>query len=232
MNIQRFIIDGELKPGSLRVSDKSVAHQLKTVLRLRSGDRVVLANGQGVEAEATLVEFENGAALFAVGRVMQNSAEPERAVVLYCAILKRENFEWVVQKATEVGVREIVPMLTKRTVKMGLNIERLKKIAQEAAEQSGRGVVPVMHEPVSLDDAFAHAKKNDANIFFDMDGEDISSVRLDGRRIGMFIGPEGGWDDTERKEARAAWCTFANLGKLVLRAETAAVVGSWAVISQ
>ena len=86
-------------------------------------------------------------------------------MTLYCAVLKRENFEWVVQKCTELGIRAIIPIVTTRTVKTGLKMDRLRIIAKEAAEQSGRGIIPVINNPLEFDRALEEAK-HQQNIFF------------------------------------------------------------------
>jgi 16S rRNA (uracil1498-N3)-methyltransferase len=147
-------------------------------------------------------------------------------VILYCSIIKRENFELMAQKATEVGVKEIVPLLSSRTIKLNIKSERVEKIIKEASEQSGRGKVPELHPPMTFKDALEHAKSNDLNLFFDPSGKIFSPLTQE-KKIGVFIGPEGGWDEDEIGLARAQNFQIVSLGKLVLRAETAAIVASF-----
>jgi 16S rRNA (uracil1498-N3)-methyltransferase len=165
-----------------------------------------------------------------------NKKESDTYGVLYCSILKRENFEWVVQKATECGIKEIVPVISARTIKLGFKKERLEKIIREAAEQSGRGELPILGEALKFEVALEKAKENDLNLFFEMDSPLIDKEQTGkAGKIGIFIGPEGGWNDEEletvKKEAgESDKFKMAGLGKTTLRAETAAVVASWAVM--
>ncbi len=179
----------------------------------------------------TLVPSRSGVVVDVLDRREVLTESSVRAV-LYCAMLKRENFELVVQKATECGVAEIVPIVTARTVKLGLKIDRLQKIAREAAEQSGRGIVPEIFDPMSLKESIVHAKQNNANILFEPSGSHFLGTlvpfRLDATKVamnrGLFIGPEGGWTDDEVDQMRGAGYHVVSLGPRVLRAETAAIV--------
>ena len=157
MRLNRFISDFDLEGQDLSVFDKDILNQVKNVLRLKSGQQILLADGKANEALAEIIEF--GGDFFRVKLLQKesNSNESARKVILYCSILKRENFELVAQKATEVGVAEIVPLICERTIKIGFKKERLVKIIKEAAEQSGRGILPVLYEPIS----FSQAVKQD-----------------------------------------------------------------------
>lgn len=226
MKRHRFIGAFDLSQTEFRLTDKELVHQIAKVLRLESGEQIVLCDGRGREVLVELREVANNAIVASATEKSRQTPEPSRDVILYCAILKRENFEIVVQKATEVGVAEIVPMLTRRTVKQNVKVERLREIAKEAAEQSGRGTVPAVHEPMGFEEAVEQAKKNDENLFFDVDGTS-GSVKIAAGRVGLFIGPEGGWDPEERAAAKKAGFVISSLGPLVLRGETAAIVASY-----
>jgi 16S rRNA (uracil1498-N3)-methyltransferase len=233
MRRHRFIGPFDLTQTSLRLFETELVRQVSLVLKLKPGEEIVLCDGKGKEAVVRLTTVEKKEVTGEVVERMKNTNEPTRHVVLYCAVLKRENFELVVQKATEVGVAEIVPLITRRTVKTGLKLERLRQIAKEAAEQSGRGVVPVVHEAIGFEEAIEQAKKLDQVFFLDMNGSVIplkTGIQPKQKAIGLFVGPEGGWDPDEVAQAKRAGFTSASLGKLVLRAETAAVVGSYLLI--
>ena len=118
------------------------------------------------EAVAKILLLAKDKAELEILETIKNKNESENHVNLYCSILKKENFELAVQKAVEVGVKEIIPIITARTVKLGLNHERLNKIIKEAAEQSGRGVLPKLDEAIIFDEALKLAKENDLNLFF------------------------------------------------------------------
>jgi len=226
MKVHRFILEftGD------KITDKEFVNQVHNVLKLKKGEQIILTDGKMKESLVEIVELNKSIVEVRILKTYQNENEPRVDVTLYCSILKRENFEWVVQKATEIGVKEIVPIISKRTVKLNLNQERLEKIAKEAVEQSGRGMVPVMKVPMHFEQALEDAKKNEVNVFFDASGERI--VDLAGKkRIGLFIGPEGGWDEKELELAKNNGYIIANLGKLTLRGETAAMVAAYKVLS-
>lgn len=228
MRLHRFILDVDLSQARLTVSDREVTNQILNVFRMAAGDSFVVCDGKGTEATVEIVEADK-IVVVDVGERRAVDAESATRTILYCALLKRENFELVVQKATECGVAEIVPVVTSRTVKLGAKLDRLQKIAREAAEQSGRGIVPVVHEPMSLKAAVAHAAGNAANIAFEIGAPTITPSRA--ASTGLFVGPEGGWDDAEVEQLRAAGYHVAGLGPRVLRAETAAIVASFIVTS-
>lgn len=229
MKVHRFLIKNcNLSSRLLRFYDREVVNQIKNVLKLRVGEEVVVGDGNENEARVRILEIKKDFVEGEISEVFKNENELDTAVVLYCALLKRENFEWVVQKATEVGVSEIVPVIARRTIKLGLNMGRLEKIAREAAEQSARGRIPVLQEAMSLVEALQDAHLNGVNLFFDKSGKlPEIGTNLYSERIGVFIGPEGGWDEGEIELAKEKKCEIVGLSPLTFRAETAAVVGSY-----
>ena len=234
MKIHRFFVAGGFLPQvselpkSVTISDEELFHQWKNVLRFKVGERVVLCDGKGTDASATIVGYGKKSVEVSILSLAKNESEPTRRVTLCCAALKRENFELIVQKAVEVGVSEIIPLITHRTIKTNIKRERLEKIAQEAAEQSGRGIVPVIHEIQSFDEALK-TTEGSASYFFDFAGEDFSSLKSDSSsaQVCLYIGPEGGWDDEERARAKASGLKIVNLGPRILRGETAAIVAAF-----
>jgi 16S rRNA (uracil1498-N3)-methyltransferase len=228
MRTHRFIVDAPLAVGQLTVHGTGLANQLANVLRLDVGDAVTLCDGKGMEASAAILSLAKNGVDFAVDSVMKNAAESDVRVTLYCAVLKRENFEVACQKATEAGAARIVPVVSRRTVKTGFRIDRLEKIVREAVEQSGRGVVPDIAEPKSFKEALADAEANALNVIFAVGGTPLDRIAVpDGAvRVGAFIGPEGGWDEDEVSACRERGFAVASLGPRVLRAETAAVVAT------
>jgi 16S rRNA (uracil1498-N3)-methyltransferase len=201
--------------------DRDTIHQIVAVLKLHAGEVMTVLDGKGNEIDVELDEVGKQVSGHMIDE-RKNLAEPKHEIVLYAAILKRENFEWAVQKAVECGVTSIVPVLTDRTIKKDVNIERLQAIAKEAAEQSGRGIIPVVEAPMKLDAALKHAKGE--KYFFDIGGETLASGSGD---ASLFIGPEGGWTDEERAKAKRAGAKIVSLGPRVLRGETAAAVAMY-----
>ncbi|MCL4406205.1 MAG: 16S rRNA (uracil(1498)-N(3))-methyltransferase [Patescibacteria group bacterium] len=228
MKQHRFIGNFAPEGGYLELRDEELVNQIKNVLKLKPGEEVVFGDGEGSEFTGTLKSFHPRFISFAAGERRQNTNDPAVKVVLYCALLKKENFEWVAEKATEVGARAIFPIISDRTVKLNLNIGRLRKIVKEAAEQSGRGFLPEVSEIIGFDEAMEQARDNELNIFFDPKGQTFEKPQwfsmYGDKRVGVFIGPEGGWTDREFAAAAENDYQIASLGNLVLRAETAAVI--------
>ncbi|TSA46451.1 16S rRNA (uracil(1498)-N(3))-methyltransferase [bacterium] len=234
MKLHRFIGDFDLKKNKILIADGDFLNQVRNVLRLKAGDRIILSDGRGAEAEGILEEIGKDGAVFRLSNHSENFNEPARKAVLYCALIKRENFEWVAQKATEVGVSKIVPVISERTVKLNLKRDRLLKIIKEAAEQSGRGIVPVLSEPINFGEALiAAVKNNDLNLIFVPQAPIIVSGMnfKKENKIGIFIGPEGGWTEKELEESHKVGLKSVSLGNLTLRSETAAVVASHIIIN-
>ncbi len=226
MKIHRFIIPDNLRTGDLEIRDKEIIGQIKNVLRLKVGEKIIIGNGKGQEAMAKITGIGKSSVVLKVQSLRENDNESKNSVTLYCSVLKKENFEFVVQKATEIGIKRIVPVISERTIKFGLNQERLEKIAKEAVEQSGRGMAPVILEPMYFEEAVTNTSEMDGVFFFDSSGKPIKENSLNGE-IAIFIGPEGGWTDLEVSLAKNNGFIIVSLGKLTLRAETAAIVASY-----
>ena len=197
MRLHRFIGDFDFNNKKLKIYDDELVGQIRNVLRLKKGDDLILADGKLNEASASIVDFGKGFVEVEISEITENKNEPQIKTTLYCSILKRENFELLAQKATEAGVAKIVPIRTKRTVKINLREDRLAKIMIEAAEQSGRGIVPVLEKTLSLEEALETAKENEINFFFDVSGSNLTAVSKGFNKAGIFIGPEGGWEERE-----------------------------------
>lgn len=226
MKIHRFIGSFNLQPGIFLLKDEDITRQINKVLRLKQGEKIILCDGKGNEAQAKIISIQKNQIKLQLNAL--TLLKPSRVqITLYCAALKRENFDWVVQKSTEVGVTTIIPILTERTVKQNLNLARLEKIAKEAAEQSGRSFVTEVRSPLALSEAFNQAKNNQLNLIFELGALPLSNQKVDHQTIGIFIGPEGGWTETEIQTAQKSGIQIAGLGKLTLRAETAAIVASY-----
>lgn len=237
MRLHRFIGNFDFSQDRFKIFDAEILNQAKNVLRLKKGNSIILADGKLNEAVVRIIEFDKKSLEVEILERNVNKNEPERRGILYCSILKRENFEWVVQKATEVGIKEIVPVISGRTIKLGLKKERLEKIIKEAAEQSGRGELPILREAIKFSEALENARQNDLNLFFEIGAELLDPAELremKSKKIGIFIGSEGGWSPEEVETIAGLTQEDKNfklrgLGSLTLRAETAAVTASWFV---
>lgn len=222
MRLHRFYIQDELSEGAEITSlDQERIHQWLSVFRFTAGDRVILFNGNGFEYEAEFLELHKKKAVLQVGE-KSIAWTPEKKIVLYMSVIKKDLFELVVEKATELGVSEIVPVFTQRSVVKNLNMERLERIAIEASEQCGRGDVPNIHEIKKLDEVLDGSV--DGLMVLDMGGENLSANNVDANYLGILIGPEGGWDEAERKMFQEKGIKSLSLGPTTLRGETAAIV--------
>lgn len=225
--IHRFLAKFDKSKESGSILDEKMLKQIKSVLKLKVGEEMALFDGSGEELLVRIVAIGKESIEYAlVERV--KAKEKERYAILYCAVLKKENFELVVQKATEVGIDKIVPLITKRTVKLGLKMERLQKIAEEASEQCGRSIIPKVSYPLEFHEAVQVAKENGLNLFYDMSGSRDGAVLQAEKSIGIFIGPEGGWSEEEIQFIETIKnFKIVSLGESTMRAETAAIIASY-----
>jgi len=234
MRLHRFYIDP--KYGSLATLQKDfifpseLLHQWKRVFRFVSGDKVILFDGSGFEYECEIVSLNNkhGVTELKVLKTRDKQQKAAKEVWLFATLIKKDNFEWIVQKATELGVSHIVPVVSERSEKKGLNLERAQKIVIEASEQSGRVTLPTIEEPKGLADVIQGVTQGMKCYAFDPTGETFmadgqSGVKSTNKAIGIFIGPEGGWSEKELEAFRSASISIYSIGSQILRAETAAV---------
>jgi len=202
--------------------------QLRGILRLEPGEQIILCDGTGDEAMVQIASVDKKSIVCHVLEQRTSKSEPERKATLYLAILKKENFELAVQKAVECGVSHIVPIITERTVKMGLNMQRLRKIIIEASEQSGRGIVPELSPVTSFEIAITNTNAEE-KVFFDPTGENYKS-KPHTTTAAIYIGPEGGFTESEITSAKENGFSIASLGPLILRGETGAVVATYRAV--
>lgn len=234
MKLHRFIGDYDFSKSEVEIIDPQIIKQIKAVLRLEKGELIILSDGKGNNAEVSITSLSLNKIVGTINKV-DKKIKSKRKVFLYLAVLKKENFEIAVQKAVEAGVSEIIPVITERTIKTGLNIERLKKIILEASEQSGRSFVPTLSPILNFKDAIEKGKDAEEKIIFtppcvenkDHRENEFYTPNKEAENISIFIGPEGGFANKEIKEAMNAGYITASLGHLTLRAETAALIATY-----
>lgn len=227
--IHRFICKFQKEGEGITIETGTVARQIQIILKLKEGETVSVCDGTGIIFDMVLTELTPQVR----GRVTKTHPYiPEvPEITMYVAILKRDLFELVVQKLTEIGVMHIIPLQTDRTVKLGLKLDRLESIAKEAAEVSGRATVPRIYEPVTFTGALEGRDTNVTHVFFDLDAPDLSTYALRGvTSIAGWVGPEGGWSEKEVQKVKEAGFTLASLASKTFRGETAAIVGSFALL--
>lgn len=207
------------------------ARYLLSVLRLEPGDEVVVFDGAGKEYRAALVEEYEGRVYLAIQQEVSPKRESPLLITLGQAILKGEKMKFVIQKATELGVQRIVPLFTSRTIPLvegereSLRRARWQRIAEEAAKQSGRSVVPEVVESQGLTEFLAMAT-GVRLILWEGEPTPLREVTKGiGRpsEITLLVGPEGGFAEAEVIAAQGEGFLVAGLGERVLRAETAAL---------
>src|SRR5579862_8329139 len=202
---------------------RSQLHQIRHVLRLHAGDQVAVFDGSGAEWLARL-EDDTAEVLAPVER----ATEPETQLTLYQALIKPARFEYVLQKGTELGISRFVPFVAARSVTTGERASRWRSITVEAAEQSGRRIVPAIDPVLSLDEALIEATREGVP-FMPWEGADrpkLGSVHRPSRQMALIIGPEGGFTEEEVVRARARGAVTVTLGRRILRSETAAIVAA------
>lgn len=211
---------------------EKAAHQIRNVFHMNPGDQVIVLDDSGWEYQVSLQLVSRKAVVGDVEFRTLVETEPAAEVTLFAALLKKDNFEWVLQKCTELGIGRIVPITTERTIigePSEHKIERWHRIVMEAAEQSGRVRLPHLENPIGLEEALQRIPQYDQTLFF-WEGArqgDLNQVIGDGRVMGpvaCLVGPEGGFSDDEAERVQNAGGLPISLGPRILRAETAAVV--------
>ncbi len=202
---------------------------LLSVLRCRKGDAVTVIDGKGRAYTAQIVSIVRKDVFIDITGELPLNAELPVQLTLCQGLLKGEKMDLVIQKATELGVAEIVPLVTERSiVKETRRLKRWQIIAEEAAEQCGRAVVPLVRDPEKLNDILAGEKVNGL-LFWEGGGRALSEamgVVDSGRTVYIFIGPEGGFTADEVCKAEGQGIVRTTLGKRILRAETAAIAAT------
>ena len=201
-------------------------HHLQKVLRLNAGDEIHVFDGRGNEYKCLILEFENKRAIARV--LMQvEPTEPESPIDLNLAValIKGDKFDLVIQKAVELGVSKVVPIITMRSdVKaknVGKKLERWRKIIIEASKQCGRATLMEIEAPQEFSELIDSAGGT-LVLFSEKNGDLFSNLKAD-KKITAVVGPEGGWDKSEIEAAQKSGFEVVTLGGRILRAETAAI---------
>ncbi len=222
MKLQRFFVGSTCEENTtLCIPSLELVNQLKNVFRFAKGDQVVLFDNSGYDFISRIEEIGKESVSLTVLEKLDNTVRPERETYLFSSIVKKDNFEWIVEKATELGVSHIIPLISDRTEKKDVNKERLMKIIIEASEQSGRGTIPVLHEVTNLTEClqqYGHVN----SIAWDPSAMKFSTKDIESVN-GAYIGPEGGWSQSELEQIKTHGLPVRSLGPQILRAETAVV---------
>ena len=209
---------------SFDIADKDLIHQWKTVFRYNVGSQVILFDGFGTDYLCLISSLRNSGATLEVVRKIKNPAKPKVSLTVCLAVIKKDNFEWAEQKATEIGATRIIPVLCERSEKKNLNVERLEKISVEASEQSGRGDVPKIENVHELKGLLNSNLLPNSVLALHPEGKTLGEViSLFPSEMAVIIGPEGGFSEAEVKILDSYNISKITLGHNILRAETATV---------
>lgn len=228
-----YVEKSQIIGDNIRISGDDFNH-IKNVLRMQVGESITICDGQGTDYYCRLETFTSSDVIAKIEEMNDTKSELPAKIYLFQGIPKKDKMEWIIQKAVELGVYQIIPVAMKRCVakiedgkKEQKKRERWQNIATSAAKQSGRGMIPSVREVMSWKEAIKFANTLEYNIIsYEQakgihDAHTIVKEACKRKSIGVFIGPEGGFDDTEFAMAKEAGILPITLGKRILRTETA-----------
>ncbi len=224
MKIHRFYVGDRIDlKHDFWLHDEELLLQWNKVLRFRSGQKIVLFDGERTDRLYEITEITAQEAHLKMTTDL-NRKLPETEIYLLWSLLKKDKNDWIIQKGTELGVSNFVPIISERCDRTDVSsgrIERWRKISIEAAEQSGRSDVPYIREPLNLVKAIDEYSGKITLLVADEEGE---RQEVENKIVGVLIGPEGGWSDSERQIFEDKSIANINIGNFTLRAETAAII--------
>ncbi len=227
-----FVTPDQVKDGEIWIEGADVNH-IKNVLRMKDGEELEVSDGSGITYLCTLVSATGEKVCAAIKEELQRDTELPSKLYLFQGLPKADKMELIIQKAVELGVYEVIPVTTKRAVvklddkKAGKKVERWNSISESGAKQSGRNVIPQVKEVMSFKNALEYAKTLDVLLIPYELAEGMMQTRqlieqiVPGQSVGIFIGPEGGFEVSEVESAMQYGAKPITLGKRILRTETA-----------
>ncbi len=219
----------DIEDDKIIIKGKEFRH-IKNVLRLKITDKIVVTTGDGEEYHSVILKIKSNFIVAKISKITRRSNEPGIYVGIAIAPPKAKRMEWFVEKATELGVSEIIPVLTKRSVVIpGYNkVKRWEKVAISAIKQSERSILPKIHEPISFEELLDNSIVFPVRfIAYEKQREGVLEENLRGNkatRVLVLIGPEGGFEKWEVKAAVDKGFILVTLGVTKLRTETAGIV--------
>lgn len=230
--MHRFYVPDKLSIGETSIESLQIVHQLTKVLRIKPGETVIFFDGSGFDYVAEILLYAHESMRVRIVEKVLNETELPMKIVVCPALIKKDLMEWAFEKGTEVGAARFTPIITERALSRDMNIERGRKIIKEAAEQSGRAVIPTLSDTRTFDECLAEcsAEGGLAIVFHtDPKAADLKKIQSALKKKGtapiyLFVGPEGGFTDDEIVRAKEAGACIARLFPTTLRAETASAV--------
>ncbi len=227
-----FVSPDSVRENEIEITGIDVNH-IKNVLRMQPGESVEVCDGMGTDYACVISRLERDSVMLDIEDSSPSSTELKQKLYLFQGLPKSDKMELIIQKAVELGVYEIIPTVTSRCIvkidakKEDKKIARWQQIAEAAAKQSGRGIIPKVKAPMSLKEALEYADSIDTVLVPYEKAEGIDSTRKilseakNGASVAVFIGPEGGFDEKEIELAQEKGAKAITLGKRILRTETA-----------
>lgn len=233
--MQKLFVD--FIPENRIILDEGQSRHIAKSLRMRLGDELVLSCGDGYDYCCVIDEITSDAVVLNVCSRQPNHSEPTVSVSLYQGVPKGDKMEDIIQKCTELGICTITPTLTRRSVSRPdeksakKKNARYQKIALEAAQQSGRGIVPAINQMTTLENAVKNDTAELKIIFYEGGGESLKTAIPSGvSSVSIYIGPEGGFDEAEVELLKNSGAVVASLGARILRTQTAPVAALTAIM--
>lgn len=233
--MQRFFVTpDQVGEDKILIQGSDVNH-MKNVLRMRPGEEVMVSDGNNRQYRCRVEDYPDGEAVLAILEAGLVDTELPSRIYLFQGLPKQEKMELIVQKAVELGVCQVIPVQTRRCVvkldakKAAKKVQRWQQIAESAAKQAGRGYIPAVSEVMTFQEALAFSETLDIRLIpYELaDGMEGTRKILDeirpGQSVGIFIGPEGGFEKEEVGRAVEAGAMPITLGKRILRTETAGI---------
>lgn len=229
----------KINSDKVEITGEDYTHIAKS-LRMKVSETLTLCTTDGRRHECVIDSFTKDSVVVKVLNSTECEQEPSVKITLFMALTKGDKMDDIVQKSVELGVYDIVPMITARCIsrpddnKLSKKVARWQKIAENAARQSRRGIIPKVHDVLSLEDAAEMSKEHDnAIVFYECGGAKIADIiGQDDKTLAMFVGSEGGFEENEISLLKTYGVTEATLGKRILRAQTAPLAGITAIMYQ
>ena len=227
-----FVDPSSIEEGIVRIVGTDLNH-MKNVLRMKPGEEVLISDGTGKDYNCQVKEYGAEEGILVILSENADSRELPSRIWLFQGLPKADKMELIIQKAVELGAYEIIPVETKRCVvkldgkKAAKKVERWQQIAESAAKQSKRMLIPNVHQVLSFKEALKYAESMDIRLIpYELakgmqETKEILAAIEQGQSIGIFIGPEGGFEEKEVETAISEGAKPITLGKRILRTETA-----------
>ena len=227
-----FAEPSQIADGKVTINGADVNH-MKNVLRMKPGEQVEISDGDGLRYICVIENFADECVHLRIEDVEADAVELPSKIYLFQGLPKSDKMELIVQKAVELGAFEVIPVVTKRAVvkldekKAAKKVQRWNAISEGAAKQSGRSIVPKVHDVLSYAEALEYARQMDVRLIpyekasgMEVTRQAVETIRP-GQSVAVFIGPEGGFEEAEVEQAEEAGALPVSLGKRILRTDTA-----------